>query len=192
MPSLEQFLLPIDLLDAVSQSALKPDFVIATVSPAMLHPLAIARFAKAILSLLEARLSVHLKLCKFQDHGIPQDKTILLLIASPLYAPLPALPLSRRNTSQGPQTTLNDMIADLSIVNSRASVEPERGFVFQVQQPNEPFLPQRSRKNIFNHQTGRRPGEGAIVIDMNSTALALPSQLPLNLIHPGKVARLLV
>jgi len=191
MPSLEQFLLPIDLLDAVSQSALKPDFVIATVSPAMLHPLAIPRFAKAILSLLEARLSVQLKLCKFQDHGIPQDKTILLLFASPLYPPLPALPLWRRNTGQGPQTTLNDMIADLSLVNSRASVEPERGFVFQVQQPNEP-LPQRSRKNIFNHQTGRPPGEGAIVIDMNSTALALPSQLPLNLIHPGKVARLLV
>ena len=69
MPSIEQFLYPLDIMDAAAESSLSPDFLVLMMLPALLHFSTIGRFSATMLKLLEQRLSVYMKLSALQDHA---------------------------------------------------------------------------------------------------------------------------
>ncbi|OAP54876.1 hypothetical protein AYL99_10576 [Fonsecaea erecta] len=128
MPSTEQFVSTLDLVNIAVESPGKPDFLVMLSSPAVLHGSVVSRFLATIINLLEHRRSVHMRLCHLQAYGLPQARSVLLLVASPFCAPLPWY-LHWPSLRTPPPITLRDLIADLDFDNSRMGAEQERAFV---------------------------------------------------------------
>ena len=189
MPSLEQFVSQLDLLDAAINAPGKPDFLVMLCSPAMLHLSAVPQLLVAILSLLEHRLSVHVKVCNLQEHGLPQGRSILIIIASPFCAPLPWALQSPSVPSPRPSTTLRDLIVDLAFENPRAGLGQQRAFV--CSQPLEmhhgDVQGESHLGHIYNHQTGQGlTFSGRIPLAWETDALVGLSCTPQPWTHPGK------
>jgi hypothetical protein len=89
MRSMEEFLRPLAIMEASAKSPLGPDFLVMLMPPALLHRSTIGIFSTSIFKLLEQGLSVHIKLSPLQDHGIRQDRSKLIFVASPFCASLP-------------------------------------------------------------------------------------------------------
>jgi hypothetical protein len=156
MPSMEQFVSQLDVLDAAINTPGKPDFSVMLCSPAMLHLSVLPRLLVAILNLLEHRLSVHVKLCRIQEHGLPWGRSILTVIASPFCAPLPWCLHSPSASGLGPPTTLRDLIVDLAFENPRAGLGPQRAFVCSppINLHHGDAQAEKHPSHVYNHQTG--------------------------------------
>lgn len=156
MPSIEQFVSQLDLLDAAISTAGKPDFVVTLCSPAMLHLSVVPRLLAAILNQLEHRLSVHVKLCRLQEYGLPLERSVLIMIASPFCAPLPWCLHSPATPRIGSSTTLQDLIADLAFENPHAGLGSQPAFVCspQLHIHQGDAQPGNYSSHIYNHQTG--------------------------------------
>ena len=131
MPSVGEFLLPLDIAVAAAKSRLSPHFVVLITHSAILHQSTIERFSAAVFELLERNYSVHLKLTTLQQHGIPQDRSILLMVAAPPSASLPwqsNWPLSDSQLS----CKVKDLIGNIAFDNPRASTETKGGFVCSI------------------------------------------------------------
>src|SRR5205085_9325259 len=84
--SLDRFLEPLQVLEAAAGStAIQPDFLVFTISSAVIHELALKQFTSTIFKLLELEYTIHLKKLSFSDYNIPQDRTIIVLQASPFH-----------------------------------------------------------------------------------------------------------
>ncbi|KAI9796210.1 MAG: hypothetical protein M1833_006461 [Piccolia ochrophora] len=186
MPCTEEFLKPLDIMDAAAKSRLGPDFLVMLMPPALLHHSASGRFSSSIFKLLEHRLSVHIKYSPFKDHAIPQEQGKLIVVASPFCAPLP-WHLDWPVTSCHPSVTVMDLIGDLAFEKSRSSQGPKGGFICSVPAQNNNASDQRNlqTKYIFNYQTGRSAPLGETPIDMNAKAISMSCNGPNSLIHPG-------
>ncbi|OQV05976.1 hypothetical protein CLAIMM_10624 [Cladophialophora immunda] len=159
MPSAEHFVSLLDLVDAAVETPGKPDFLVMLSSPAMLHASFVPRFLATIINLLKHRRSVHIRLCRLQEHGLPQERSILLVVASPFCAPLPwylhwpSLPRKEQ------PITLRDLIVDLDFDNPRLGSGSKRAFVCSP--PLDAAHPDQRRgpclDHVYNHQTGQHP-----------------------------------
>ncbi len=193
MPSIEQFVSQLDLLDAAFKSPGKPDFLVMLCSPAMLHQSVVPRLIVAILNLLEHRLSVHMKLCHLQDHGLPLGRSIFIMIASPFCAPLPwCLHSPSVPSSLGaPSTTLGDLIVDSAFENPRAGLGPlQRAFVCSppLDMHNGNVLQaERYASHVYNHQTGQESASSwRVPLAWETDVLVGLSCDPQPWTHPGK------
>jgi hypothetical protein len=187
MPSMEKFLGPLNIIDAAVKSPLSPDFLVLLMPPALLHCSTIGRFSTSVIKFLEQRLSVHIKLSPLQDHGIPQERSVLVVVASPSCASLPwdsDWPV----TSQEPSITIKDLIGDLAFENPRLTQIANNGFVCSgpAQSNLAPDESNGSTRYIYNHRTGRLPPPGKIPIDMDANAIQMSRNGPEDWIHPSK------
>jgi hypothetical protein len=187
MPSMEEFLRPLEIMDAAANSPLGPDFLVMLMPPALLHRSTIGRFLTSIFKLLEQRLSVHMKLSPLQDHGIPQERSTLIVVASPFCASMP-WHFDWPVTGPRPSVKIKDLIGDLAFENPRATQGAKGGFVCSVPAQNNPDSDEgnRSTKYIYNHQTGRSAPLGKTPIDMNANANSVSCNSPKSLVHPSK------
>lgn len=101
------------------------------------HRTTIGRFSTSIFKLLEQRLSVHIKLSLLQDHGIPQDRKRLIIVASPFCASL-LWDLNWPVTGPRPPVKIKDLNEDLTSENPRATQWAEGGFVYSVPVQSNP------------------------------------------------------
>lgn len=186
MPSMEQFVAPLDLLNAAADASEKPDFLVMLGSPALLDASVVAWLLGTMLNLLEHRLSLHVKLCRLQELGLPQERSILIVVASPFCAPLPWClhwpPLR-------PPSTLRDLIADLAFDNPRTGAGPQRAFVCSpsLDTLHEGGRADASPRNVYNHQTGRQPSSSwKVPLQWDTDAIVALSSGPQSWTHPGK------
>lgn len=187
MPSIDEFLRPLDIMDAAVHSPLHPDFLVMLMPPALLHCSAIGRFSTSIIKLLEQRLSVHIRLSSLQDHGIPQERSTLIVVASPFCASLPwhsVWPV----TGARPSVNVKHLLGDLAFENPRANQGVRGGFVCSIPTQNNLASDEGNRRTqyVYNHQTGRPAPLGEIPIDMNANAISVSWNSPKALVHPSK------
>ena len=186
MPSVEQFLHPLRVMNSAADSALRPDFVVAFMPAAVLHPQALRGLFTNIRKLLEKRFSVHLKLSTLQNHGIPQERHILIVVAAPLGIQLP-WQTHWPTAGQDPVSQVRDRIKDLAFRNNRRVSGGIGGFVCSMPGPtvsgSSGGLADFS-KMIYNHQTGRVIPPDANLVDVESHAISLSPSARL-LGHPG-------
>lgn len=166
MVSLDEFLQPLRVLDEATDH-LGGDFIVALLEPAMLHASARDRLSASILRLLKKRMSVHLRPISLREHGLPQDRTILTLIASPYCAKLP-WDLDKANSellpAQNTVVTMQDVIGDLAFENSRIPTRTRTGLVCRsLHQLGGGYI-------VYNHYTGQglAAGQETIMVDENT------------------------
>ena len=146
MATLEEFLRPLTVLSSAVDSLLDMDFFVALLSPASLHPSAVHKLRALILQLLNQRMTVHMKLLPVRNCGLPQARSVLVLVASRVCASLrwPSLPPT-------PDTDAIEnvmaRITDLVFKNTRS--DEEQGSAFVCPLSTEPS------ESVHNHQTGR-------------------------------------
>ncbi|EXJ87168.1 hypothetical protein A1O3_04127 [Capronia epimyces CBS 606.96] len=162
MASLDEFLKPLQALNEATQH-LGGDFIVALLAPAMLHVSTIDRLSSSILNLLEKRMSVHVRLTPLKEHGLPQDRKILTMIASPYCTELPwnadNIELAAGNT----RSTVEDAIGDLGFPNPRVPSHTRSGFV--CRSPS-----QMGDNRVYNHYTGQvlEAGQEPIVVEADT------------------------
>ena len=153
--------------------------------PALLHFSPIGRISATLLRLLEQRLSVHMKLSPLRDQGLPQKRSVLIVVASPSCASLPwnfDWPIA----SPQPSIKINDIIGDLAFENPRATEGANRGFVCTRTLQYSADEGNRSVKYIYNHQTGHRAPPGGIPLEMDANTIFAPCNGPKSWVHPIK------
>lgn len=184
MPTVQHFTQVLDIVDQ-SFEALHPNFVAMLMPPALLHPLALGKCVSTILGLLGKRMSVHLKLTPLSDYGIPQQRSILTIIASPFRAPLP---WGVDRPDRGPQPSLKvaDVIGDLVFDNPRALPQCKTGFVCSPPTQGEHASLGRY---VYNHITGQaiRWNQEPIEVDVDS--VLTPFNGAKSWLHPSKMSR---
>lgn len=185
MPSLKQFSKPLSIIPKAAE-ALSADFFVLLMSPGILHQDAIQTFSTSLLTLLTKRMSVHLRLTPLKEHGLPQDRSIITIIASPQCTPL-AWSSDWPETSPQPPVCLNDVLEDLAFHNPQAMDSDGSGFVCSSPGP-QPETESRRSRYIYNHVTGQNPinnNQGTVEVDMSSSLnISHGSQ---QWIHPGKL-----
>ncbi|OCL12388.1 hypothetical protein AOQ84DRAFT_373147 [Glonium stellatum] len=157
--SIRDFLVPLRILDdAVTSSALIPrssDFFVLALPSAILHEIVFPELIGSIMKILERRYSVHLKMSSFSEHNIPQSRTVIILLASPICAD-PHWDLywpPEANLSQAsPETTVRHKIRDLFSQNSRMKLDGKPCFVCNYQ----PVMEYDPLGCIYNHGTGQK------------------------------------
>lgn len=179
MPSLEEFLRP--LAEFRPNDVPDLDYFALLLPPAILHGKAVATFSSRILDLLEKRKSIHLGMTLLRDNGLPVDGSTLVVIASPLCSALPwdtAWP----STEALSATTIREAIADLELINPRATPGTEAGFSCLL--PPTKGSDDADARRVWNHNTSQRPeaGEDAIVVDAGGTLSLFNG--PRHWIHP--------
>lgn len=189
MPSVELFLSPLGIMDSATSSHFRPDFTALQMCPAVLHSSTIRRFSESILRLLEQGQTVRISLQSLQAHGIPQHRSILVIVGS-RFPGLAHVSTKRHDPpaiapgavrSQSPRK-IKAFIGDLASENPRAT--EGAGGAFVCSQGDGAGMPPRY---IYNHGTGQHvPGEDAKAIDMDADTVALSCNSPQSLIHPGK------
>jgi hypothetical protein len=191
LPSMDEFLQPLDLAAAIAKSKLSPQFLVLMTHSAVLHDKVIDRFSATIFQLLESNYSVHLRLTTLHEHALPQEKSILVMVAAPSSA---SLPWQQNWSPPDPQLSLklNDFIGDIAFDNPRASMETTRGFVCSIPGSNSSDDLRQNRANLlYNHQTGRSSNTGKNLLDMNANTVTLAPDGALALLHPSQFDRLI-
>ncbi|EXJ59497.1 uncharacterized protein A1O5_12122 [Cladophialophora psammophila CBS 110553] len=181
MPTLRQFLKPLDAIDEAVVS-LKPDFVVMLLPPAVRHPSAIARFSKTLLGLLQMRFSVHLTLLRLKNYGLPQERSILAIVASPFCAPLPW----KFDRYADEPATIGGLIVDLAFKNPRMENKSNTGFVCLHPNAGGPRGEMSRLDHVYNHYTGIRVGPGAESISMDGDTIFTFFNDRKEWAHPGK------
>ena len=202
MASRELFAEPLESLAALTKSTLlSPDYILLTISIAVLHEEMIHKLKNSIFNLLEQRFSVHLENVFFKDHASLQERVVLTLLASPYYVQPGWSSEIKPGQSQvlDPSATrpsLRDIIGDLSFKNPR-TWSGRTSFVCGYT-PSTPTsmasLDQEEQSllcDIYNHQTGHFT-KGTQPIQMDSTVIDLEMQSLPAYSHPGKHSLTLV
>lgn len=157
---------------------------------AVLHQNTVGRFSATVFKLLECNYAVYLRLTTLQQHGLPQDKSILVMVAAPpstslpwqLNWPLPDLQLSRK---------VKDLIGDITFDNPRACSETKGGFVCSIPASDDSngALTHNGVRLLYNHQTGRASKTGKASLDMDANTVGLGPYGAMTLLHPSKIVR---
>jgi hypothetical protein len=187
MPSVDEFLQPLELATAATKLAPKPHFAVFITHSAMLHQKTIGRFSAAVFQLLERNYAVHLSLTTLQHHGLPQAKDILVMIAAPPATSIrwePHWPL----TYSQPSHKVKDLIGDIAFANPRAFTGTKCGFVCSLpgcDDSNGATSPDDARL-LYNHQTGRicKTAKASVGMDADTVKLTPYGATPL--LHPSK------
>jgi hypothetical protein len=185
MSTLDQFLYGLEVIDkAVAGEG--SNFIAMFMPPALLHHAAVSRFSETILGLLKMRFSVHMRLVQVKDYGLPQERNLLAIVASPLCAGLPWKP--DRYTVQPPNAVdLGDLIADLTFKNSRMANENCTGFVCSPPEDNAGGVRTSTLRHVYNHYTGIEVAEDSerIQVDVSSVLTLVNGPKMWMHWHPG-------
>ena len=178
-PSIAKFLRPLDVFDMTPEfrntCQWGAGFEVLFISPAVLHDSTIVRFLQTIFGVLRRRRCVHLKLSSLQeDHGLPLDRQILILVSSPLCAPFSWENFGPPHDASAPPT-VEDIIGDLRGASSAANIFDGSGSL------------RDARPLIYNHKTGEGYPWEACVVNLNAKAVRFSASLPL--LHPGEFHR---
>lgn len=185
MPSEQEFLTPLDLLDMASRSFFQPDFLVLTMPASVLHQSTIGRLSIAIERLRDLRNLVQVSLQPLSNYGILQERWSLVLIASP-YPGLGLFSVGRARANRADPTertstrVVRDIIGDLEFSNPRES----RGFVCSSA-PTRDGAAGHLPRNIYNHYTGKASLGHFSVVDMNASSVSLSCKLT-DLKHPSE------
>ncbi|KAH8881902.1 hypothetical protein GQ53DRAFT_466138 [Thozetella sp. PMI_491] len=187
MPSIDQFLAPIETLDSVIKSSIKPDFTALVMPATILHESTISRLSKSIQAMVKLGLVVHTTLHYLPDYGIPQDRSVLVIIASPFpgLAEAKVAPSGQWATNSGASSSaviVRDLIEDLAFNNPRATHDPCEGFVCPVPLDQDGGRGGNT-KYIYNHHTGHTATADLGAIDMDAETVWL-SRSWTELVHP--------
>ncbi|KAJ9495511.1 hypothetical protein H2202_009051 [Exophiala xenobiotica] len=155
LPTTEEFLRP---LAAISKTApnFQPDFVVMLLSPSVLHPRAMKDFSSTIVRLLERKMSVHIKLIHLKDYGLPQDQSVLTVVAAPFCGELPWETFCAPDGLQ-PETNVADMLRDLCFGNPRKLHGNGVGFICSAPREQDSDQSDNRAKYVYNHMTGLQP-----------------------------------
>ncbi|OCT50090.1 hypothetical protein CLCR_06541 [Cladophialophora carrionii] len=189
MPRLDQFLHDLEVIDTADAEE-GPNFLVMLMSPALLHSSAMSRFSETILRLMKLRYSVHMKIVQVRQYGLPQERSILVIVASPICAPLPWN--DERYTVQSTDVaTLGELLADLNFGNDRMANKECSGFVCSPPQDNE-RTGSSSLVHVYNHYTGISvaDGHGHIDVEANTTLRLVNGPQPWK--HPDRPDRLTI
>ncbi|KAK5045994.1 hypothetical protein LTR84_008780 [Exophiala bonariae] len=162
LPSLERFCKPFENLSAIATSPLRPDYVVALLSPAVLHPLAIEKFSRSMSQLLEHQFSIQLKVCRSSGSEVRPVGMVLALIVSRTYADLPWDSVETSSTA-GQATELEAMIKDLAITSARPDDPGSSEFLTSVRaMSNGQLVPTGTAPvvHVYNHYVGNNPPAG--------------------------------
>ena len=152
MPSAEQFLEPLRHVDQVVD-ALQPDFLMLLLPPAVLHPSVLDDFRFRIFDLLERRMSVHLNLQSAKDYGLPQERSILTVVASSVCAPF-HWPTGAPDHELVSQPNLMDTIGDLAFSNLRITDDTDVGLICSPPSLDVEGASETLPRYVYNHCTG--------------------------------------
>lgn len=86
MSDLESFLRPLDIMDSVTESNFGPEFPVLQMAPALLHGSVLNKLGQSILKCLEHGQNVRIGLASQNICDIPQDRSTLVVVASPFPA----------------------------------------------------------------------------------------------------------
>jgi hypothetical protein len=125
-------------------------------SPSVFHPRAMTEFSSTIIQLLERKMSVHIKLIHLKDYGLPQDRSVLTVVAAPFCGELPWEPFCAPDGIQ-PETNVANMLRDLSFENPRNVLGNGVGFICSAPSEQESDEPNNQAKYVYNHMTGQEP-----------------------------------
>lgn len=169
------FTLPLRNLTMVLEvNTSRPDFLVLTMPSAVLHEELIGEYMKAVLAILEQGYSVHMKKISVNDHNIPQNRTVMLLVAAPpCTGPQWNEPLLSSDPTR--QTLkVRDVISDISFRNPRADGGATKGFVCGHNHPvpRSPVSEAGHHRNLYNHQIGCKT-EATTPIDLDTRSLKL-------------------
>lgn len=193
-----RFLEPLETLKAaVRSSAIASDFLVLTMPCAILHESVLGALIRTMFTLLQHRYSVHLRKLNVKDYGIPQDRSIIVLLASPVCAePKWAFKINSagdRMADDAQSITIGDAIEDLSFKNPRKLEDGATAFVCKYT-PNlhpQPFaIAARTASPaalVYNHRTGF-PNQGSESITMTSIASSLNLTANAHPAHPGQLS----
>lgn len=155
------------------------NFLVCALPAAALHPDVLPFFMQTIYSLLGKRYSVHIQKAQLPRYGILIEKSMIVIVASPICA----APQWVWNQSELTQTTIDDVIGDLGFQNPRRSHpnhEGESGFKCKM-----PFT---ENDTIYNHDTNNPaiPGVTQPIVMSSTVALKLPFFRDPSFLHPSK------
>ncbi len=167
MPTLQQFLHGLDVID-MAAAGKGTDFVVMFMPPALLHESAVSRFSETISRLLKMRFSVHLKIIHVGDYGLPQDRNLLVLVASPICAQLP-WKFGQHTVPPCDAVDLGRLIADLTFGNSRVANDDRIGLV--CSRPGGALASEGTSMStrVYNHYTGLQIAEGGQPVQVEET-----------------------
>lgn len=150
------------------------DFMVLTMPAAALHDLVFTRLVEVIFQLLERRYAVHLRLLSLPEHDIPQDRKVLVLLASPVCI---TAPWGDARTRAPSKPTVGSLIGDLAVNNPHVNRDRRTSFAFQ---------PTGGTNSIrHNHQTGHQQASSRpVILDTDAVQGFLPEKPPLA--HPSK------
>jgi hypothetical protein len=188
MPTMDSFLQPLDLVDSITPSQLNPDFIVLHMPATVLHHATISRLNKSIMRLIEQRQVVRITIQSLEAYKIPQNRSLLILMASP-YPSLATVPMGRPLATPGYQDIpampdrIESYIGDLSFNNPREDNSADGAGFVCITEPEERHGARPAPKNIYNHCTGEnRPGIRPTV-DMEARTVSLGHRIPQ---HPGE------
>lgn len=182
MPSIEQFFKPFEILIASAKSVPKPDYMVTLLSPAVLHPLAAPKFSSSILQLLVQRLSIHIKICRLPEFNLRQDRIILALITSTMYADLP-WESSEADLEVSQDVGVESIIRDLAVTIPRSHGDDSTGFVCSIPVVANGRTLGTPSANVYNHYTGWTVPDN-VVVKANLCPFILGSNRSME--HPSK------
>ncbi|OAL28960.1 hypothetical protein AYO22_02396 [Fonsecaea multimorphosa] len=189
MPTLRQFLKPLDAVDKAVE-VLKPDFVVMLLPPAFQHPSAMPRHSSTLFRLVEMGFSVHSTLIALTEYGVPQERSILAVIASPFGVPL-SWKFDQYAAGSPLPATIGNLIGDLNFKNPRIGNASNTGFVCKPPPISGSDAGTSTLDHVYNHYTGICAAPGAQTISMDSQTLSTFNG-PKQWIHPVRNDRLTV
>ncbi|KIW81369.1 hypothetical protein Z517_04394 [Fonsecaea pedrosoi CBS 271.37] len=167
MPTVLQFLKPLDGVDKAVE-VLKPDFVVMLLPLAVCHPSAVVRFSSTRLGLLERGFAVHSMVISLRDYGLPQERSILAVVASPFGVPL-SWKFDRYTTRSEQPSTIGSLIEDLAFKNPRVGTDSNTGFVCVRPAVEGSEAEASTVSHVYNHYTGIRVASDAETISIAGT-----------------------
>ncbi|OJJ32881.1 hypothetical protein ASPWEDRAFT_42920 [Aspergillus wentii DTO 134E9] len=122
------------------------------------HEDAFFQFLKGMYDLLQGRYSIHLKKVSLSQYGLPQDRTVIVFVATSFCSPIQWEDVFDKNVPTDLKLP-RECIGSLRFQNARG-VEDSGKKSFICKYPD-------AEVNIYNHQTGRQATDSQI-LDMDS------------------------
>ncbi|KAK5651368.1 hypothetical protein OQA88_12525 [Cercophora sp. LCS_1] len=181
MPPSQDFLKLMEDVSSVIESPLKPHFTVLQMPIAVLHNETRSKLLHHMLDLLEdMEQSISLHFVTLKNHGIYQDRQILVLVSSSTrYPGLGTVGLNAGSSS----LTLHELLKDLEIDNSNLAYLAGHDEAMAMCSTG-------NGTKVYNHDTGKAAPvdqEDRVVVDIESSdAVHLSAHSAKSLVHKGR------
>lgn len=136
----------LDCLEDILALPPRLDFLVLIFPPWVLHKHTEGYFFRSVKRLLTNRYCVNIKTVPLSSLGVPRDETVIILIASTFYSPVPWNEYFDSNSETQLDPVTFDQIHDLAFCNLRTT-DPPAAEPLVCKSPT-------TNTNVYNHQTG--------------------------------------